>query len=635
MGDILGNALSGLLTFQRALTTTSHNIANVNTEGYSRQRIELDARNPYMIGDAFIGNGVEVVSVSRAYDQLLTNHLRSTTSAYNQLAKVAELAGNIDNILADPEGGLSPILQDFFNAVQDLADQPTSGSARQQLISTAESMVNRLHTLDSMFASMRRNIETEISNRVVEINQFAEQVATINGQLFELNSSGNLDRQSADLLDQRDAILQDLSELIGIQVINEPGNLITVQIGNGQTMVTGTNAFSLDTVSDPSNPTRSAIVYSGFSTVNDISEQLSGGILGGVLEFSNSVLEPTISSLGRIAIGLADSFNQQHNAGMDLLDNLGGDFFSFEQPSATAFIGNSGSATVDVEITDLGALTTDEYILSFDGSNWSITSESGNSQVVTSGDEFEGLTLTLGGTAVMGDSFSIRPTERGASSIGLLISDPNQVAAAAPIRTGSALSNLGSAELSAGEVVDSTDPALLSTVNLTFNDPPTDFTADADVTIGGTTYLAGTSIPFANNMQLEANGWRASLSGAPAAGDVLTIEANFGGSGDNRNALALSQLQTEQIFDNGLNNFQEAYGNLVGLVGSRTSSAMADRDAQEALLLQAEDRRAEVAGVNLDEEAADLIKYQQAYQAAARMISTAQELFTTLLDSTR
>ncbi len=636
MGDMLGNAVSGLLSFQRALTTTSHNIANVNTPGYSRQSVELDTRNPVKLGADYIGSGVEITDVRRAYDQFITSNLRDSTSNYTRLEKFTELAGQIDDILADPQGGLSPVLQEFFSAVQDVNDDPSSGSARYQLISAAETLVSRFHSYDTRLQSVAKNTEGEIKISVEEINQITAQIAQLNATLEQNNASGNLDQQASDLLDQRDALLQELSTKVSIQVINERQNNITVLIGNGQTVVAGGSSFDLNVQPDVSDPSRSIIVYNGLSSSSDISAQLNGGELGGLLDFRNNMLEPAINSLGRMAIGLADSFNDQHNEGMDLLGNLGVDFFSFNQPQTIQHTANTGTATVTTTITDISQLTTENYTLAFNAGVWTVTSTSGSSSVITApSDTFEGLTFNIAGAAANGDRFTIKPTAEGTGSINVAISDPNLIAAAAAIRTSSSLNNLGDATISQGEVTDAANVNLLTTVDLTFNNPATDFTATADVVVNGVTYAAGSNIPYSKNMQIESNGWQVSLDGNPQAGDTFSIESNQGGRGDNRNGLALSNLQIQGIFDRGTNSYQEAYSTVVGRIGSLASSAMNDRDAQEALMTQAEDRRSQLAGVNLDEEAADLIKYQQAYEAAARVITVAQTLFQSLIDSTR
>ena len=644
MGDILGNAVSGLLTFQRALSTTSHNIANVNTEGYSRQSVELNTRNPTLIGGTFIGSGVEINTIQRAYDQFITNSVRESNSSYYRLERFTDLSAQIDNILADPQGGISPILQEFFNSVQDLSDDPVSGTARYQLLSSAEALVNRFSAFESRLGQLTNNTETDIKTSIDEINQLASAIADMNRALAETNASGNLTQQSSDLLDKRDALLEELSTKINIQVINEPQNNITVLIGNGQTMVSGTTSFSLGVQPDQADPAQNIIVYNGFSTVNDISDQLNGGELGGLLDFRSTVLNPAKNALGRIAIGFADSFNDQHRMGMDLQGALGGDFFNFDQPPVIPNTSNGGTSTISATITDVSQLTIDDYTLNFNAGNWTLVSSSGSTSPAVADASpanttlvFEGLTVVIDGTSapVSGDQFTIKPTQEGARTLSLAISDPNQIAAAAPIRSLSSLSNLGDVEISQGVVTDASNVNLLNTVNLTFNSPATTFTANADVVVAGVPYAAGAAIPYSNNMMIDSNGWQVTMNGNPQPGDTFTVEANYGGTGDNRNALALAGIQTSGLFDNGSTNVQEAYSVLVGRIGSITHSAEVDRDAQGALLSQAEERRSTLAGVNLDEEAADMIKYQQAYEAAARVISTAQTLFESLLNSTR
>lgn len=638
MGDMLGNAVSGLLSFQRALTTTSHNISNVNTPGYSRQRVELDTRNPSLLGGNYVGSGVEITNIRRAYDQFITSNLRESTSSYSRLEKFTELASQIDDILADPQGGLSPVLQEFFTAVQDVNNDPSSGSARYQLISAAETLVNRFHTFDARLENLSVNTETELKTTVEEINQITADIAQINRTLEETNASGSLDQQSSDLLDQRDALLQELSTKVTINVINERQNNITVLIGNGQTVVAGASAFDLSVIGDLADPSQNIIVYNGLSGASDISDQLNGGELGGLLDFRNNLLTPAVNSLGRMAIGIADSFNDQHREGMDLLGNLGGDFFSFTQPQTIEHTANNGTATVTTTITDISQLTTEDYTLQFDGANWTVTSTSGSSATLAlPTDTFEGLTfdITNSALAIAGDRFTIKPTAQGAGTIDVAISDPNLIAAAAAVRSFSSLNNLGDATISQSEVVDATHIDLLSSVNISFNDPATDFVSTSDIVVNGTTYLAGSAVPYSKNMLIESNGWQVTLDGTPQPGDVFTIESNQGGVGDNRNGLELLNLQIQGLFDNGTNSYQEAYSVIVGRIGSVTNSAMNNRDAQQALMTQAEDRRNQVSGVNLDEEAADLIKYQQAYEAAARVITIAQTLFQSLIDSTR
>ena len=640
MADLLNNAVSGLMAFQRALSTTSHNIANVNTPGYSRQTVEFVTNPPSFYGGNYFGNGVSIESVTRAYDQFLTTEVRDSTSIFTRSQKFSELSGYIDDILADPQGGISPMLHQFFESVQDVADDPASSTARYALINSADTLAARFQSFDQRFEELTRNTSADIHNTVEEINSLVAQIRDVNITLNDFAPSAASTQQSADLLDKRDALINELAEKVDITVIDEGENNLSIFIGNGQTMLSGTSAFSLSAQADIGDPSRDVISYNGLIGVFDISSNLTGGELGGLLDFRNNVLEPTRNALGRTAIGLAETFNAQMRDGMDLNGNLGQDFFSYDPPQSIAFSSNLGTPTVSTVVSDVSALTTDNYDLEFDGANWTLTSDSGSSATVANGAPatlvFEGMTLTIdGATAVAGDRFTIKPTLAASGGLRVLTSDPNEIAAATPIRSSASLNNLGDVEISAGIVTDVTDPNLLNSATLTFDNPPTTLRADVDVLVGGVPYLAGAAIPFSNNMLVDANGWQVSLNGTPQPGDVFSVESNVGGSGDNRNALNLANLQNVGIFDGGVATYQEDYGSLVGFVGTQTLAANLERDAQESLLIQAIDRQSAKASVNLDEEAADLVRYQQAYEATARLISTAQTIFETLLNSVR
>lgn len=640
MPDMLNTAVSGLLTFQRSLTTVSHNIANVNTDGYSRQNTEIRTQTPSFYGNTFFGNGVRVQSVTRAYDQFLTLEVRDTTSDFSRLNKFSELAAHIDDVLADPQGGISPYLQEFFASVQDVADDPTSSTARIAMIDSAQVLADRFHSIDNRFEQLTENTATDIKNVVSEINDLVVAIRDINIALSSSYAFGKSTQQSADLLDERDALLNELAEKIDVTVVNEADNQLSIFVGNGQAMLTGTTAFSLSAQPNQADPTEDIIVYNGLVNVFDLSSQLSGGELGGLLDFRQNVLEPTRNALGRVAIGIADTFNTQMRDGMDLNGNLGQDFFSYDNPQIFGFASNLGTATISGVVTDIGAITIDNYEFSFDGANWTITSDSGTSASVANGAPatllFEGITYTINGAAALAnDRFTVKPTLDGAQSIQVITSNPDEIAVALPIRTSASLSNLGDVDISAGIVTDVTNVNLLNTATFTFATPPTTFTADVDVVVGGLTISAGSPISYSNNMLIDANGWQVSLDGVPQAGDVLVVESNVGGVGDNRNALNLANLQNAKFFDGGRSSYQEDYSTLVGFVGSQTRAAIVERDSQQTLLTQAINRRSTRAGVNLDEEAADLIRFQQAYEASARIISTVQVMFDTLLSSLR
>ena len=254
MPDILNTAISGLLTYQRALSTTSHNISNVNTPGYSRQTAELDTNTPSFFGGNFYGNGVQVESISRAYDQFLTREVRDTTSSHAAAFKFGELAGHIDDVLADPQGGITPILHAFFESVQDVADDPSSSTARYAMINSAEGLAGRFQSINNRFEELSQNTGDELRNLVDEINSLVVGIRDINFALHEIHASGPTTQQAADLLDRRDQLLSELSQKIDITVIDDQDNHLSIFIGNGQTMLSGTEAFSLSAQPNAGDP---------------------------------------------------------------------------------------------------------------------------------------------------------------------------------------------------------------------------------------------------------------------------------------------------------------------------------------------------------------------------------------------
>ncbi len=619
-GDIFGIGVSGLLAFQRALGTAGHNISNVNTEGYSRQRVDLNARPPQGTGNGFIGTGVEVTTVARVYDSFLTAQVRAYTSTHSQLQEFYRLAGQVDNLLADPQAGLTPGLQRFFNAVHGVANDPSSVPARQVMLGEGQALIDRFRYLGERLNNLGEGVNTQIRNSVNDINSYAQALADINRRIVQ--TQGAVSGQPAnDLLDQRDALIGRLAERVSVTTVAQDDGALNVFIGNGQTLVLGANAYTLTATANPYDPTRLEISY---GTAN-VSDQLVGGSLGATLDFRTRILDPARNELGRLATGLALSFNAQQREGLNLNDALGGDFFAAAAPLVRTRSSNTGTGSLSVTVSNGGALTASDYLARYDGVNWTVTRLSdGFSQTGAGPFSLDGLTITPGGAPASGDSFLIQPTQPGASGIGLALSDPRLIAAAAPVRTRTSLGNSGTGAISAGEVLNATDPSLFSTVTL-------NFVSATQYQVNG----AGPLIAYTSGANIDLNGWRVAVSGTPAVGDVFTIEKNTGGVSDNRNALALADLRTQLTLGNNSATYEGVYGELVGQVGAATRSADISRSAQQSLLAQASEARDGVSGVNLDEEAANLLRFQQAYQAAAQVIATADTVFQTLLTALR
>ncbi len=627
MADILSTGVSGLRAFQRALDVTSHNIANVSTPGYNRQRVELQTREAERYGSGFLGTGVDVATISRSYDDLLATQMRGATSSSSRLDLYASKAQVLNNLFSDSSTGLSASLQRFTNAVQGVSNEPTSTAARQVLISEAQGLTQRLKTYDSRLDDVNTEINTRLTSEASTVSSIASSIARLNGQIVSAQTSGQAPN---DLLDARDSQLAQLAEHLNVQVVKQDDGAWNVFVGNGQSLVLGNQSATLVARRDALDPSRLTIAYQAGSTTSDMSSTLSGGTLGGLLDFRRELLEPTRNQLGQIAIAVASAVNAQHREGMDLQGNMGGDLFAVGAVGVLPRNGNAGSAAVTVTRTNTGALTASDYILEFSGSAWSARRADTGAAVPLSGsgtalDPFtaDGLAFVVAGTPAAGDSFKIMPTSGAIQGMSVQITDPVKIAAAAPIRASAALANTGSGSISAGEVLDASNPALRNGVSIAFIDA-THYSVNG---AGSFSYTPGGNI--------DINGWRVAISGAPAAGDTFTIANNAGGVGDNRNMLATAEALSRGILSGGSESIDAAVSRFVGGIGVATNQAQTGADAQKVILQDTKSAVETVGGVNLDEEAANMLRYQQAYQAAAQVIRITQDMFDTLLRATQ
>ena len=629
MTDMLKIGLSALLAQQRALSATSNNIANANTPGYSRQRIEFGERSSERIGSSFVGTGVDPSIVRRITDDIVAAQVYSASSSFGRADTFAGLAASIDNLLAADETGLHNTLQNFVNAGQTLADDPASISARQVVLSEARNLVSRFETFDRRLDEVGSEVSTRLQAVVTEVNGLGAGIADLNQRLLSsgVPPGGQL---PPDLLDQRDRLLGRLSELVDVNAVAQNDGTLSVFIGSGQALVLGSSSSSLSAVPGRFNPGETDIVLDGVGGNLTISSFLSGGELGGLLDFRREMLNPASANVGRLAVGLVESFNSIHREGMDLNGQLGGDFFGITASQVYPSRDNTGTGSATVSIVDVAALAADAYILSYDGVGYQLNRASDGSVVTMTGtgtgaDPFvaNGLSIVVGAGAAAGDQFRLDPLGNAFGTIEQLITDPASIAAAAPIITRSELGNSGDAVISAGEVADISDPALLATTTIEFLDAN-------NYSVNG----AG-SFAYTSGDDIVVNGTRVQISGTPIAGDQFVIESNAGGIGDNRNALRLAGVLDIGVLDGGSTDLLDSIGQLITQVGSQTAGAQSQRDAQSLLLNQAEQALDSVRGVNLDEEAANLLRYEQAYQAAAQAISVADSLFDSLLSAVR
>ncbi|MEO8811221.1 MAG: flagellar hook-associated protein FlgK [Rhodanobacter sp.] len=623
MADMLSTGVSGLLASQIGLSTVSHNVANVNTDGYSRQLVSFGARLPEGTAGYFVGTGVNTLAVQRAYSQFLNSSLWSASSGQGRATVMASLTDQLNNQLSG-NTNLQTSLDSFYGAVQDMANAPSDAASRQVLLARAGGMATTFHALSSQFNQLSGQVQQQIGDAVDAINSASQSIAGLNKLIR--SSSATDGNPPSDLLDQRDALVKKLAGQVGLSVVPQNDHTINVFIGNGQALVSGTEAHLLGTAPNVYDATRVEVVGATSGTV--ISGRIGGGALGALLDFRSNVLDPAQTQLGRSAQALASTFNAQHAQGVDLHGDVGGTFFNVAGPVVQGASTNTGTGTLDASIGDLGALTGKDYTLSYDGSQWNMRDTNGSAVALsgsgTAADPFKaaGLSLVMGGSASAGDSFRVQPSRAAAASFSLAIDDPDKVAAAAAFVTSAASGNSGTGSPGVS-ISDAGDPHLFDASSVVFSSP-TSYSIDG-----------GAPQTFVPGQPLVHNGWSMKLDGVPQAGDSFTVQANSNAQGDNSNALSLGKVANLGVLDGGVTNTGRAYSQLVGQVGSAGALAKDDLTTQTATYTQAMSSQQSVSGVNLDEEAANLLRYQQAYQASAQVITTANNIFNALLGAVR
>jgi len=626
--SLYGIGISGLNAAQAGLLTTSHNISNVNTPGYSRQTVNQASALPQFTGAGFFGQGVDVVNVQREYSDFLETQMRQIQSSASQLSRYSVQIGRIDDMLANEDSGLSPAIDDFFAGVHSVAANPGDVAARQDMLSASNALVARFKALDAELTSSRNDVNSQLEANVTEINSLAKRIADLNDRIISATATGNGAQQPNDLLDQRDTLIKDLNKLVGTTVVRQSDGSMNVFIGSGHALVVGAKASTMQVVDDLEYAEdKQLAINTGGTLVRLRPEDVPGGEIGGLLSYRSETLNPAQNALGRIAMAMVASFNEQHTLGQDLNGAMGADYYSVGTPQVYGNVNNSAGASATATIADYGALTTSDYRLSYDGTNYKVTRipENTSQTFATLPQTVDGVTIDATGMAA-GDSFQIQPTRMGASSLNVLINDVNAIAAASPIRTSAVLANAGTATVSAGEVTGL--PLTGDHYSIVFTTgSPTTYTitnTDTSTTVATGNYTSGATISF-DNISLA-------ISGSVADGDTFNIGPNTNGEGDNRNALKLASVQTQKLLGGSRTTLQGAYGQLVSTIGNKTREVEVSSDAQATLLSEASAARDSVSGVNLDEEAANLLRYQQAYQAAGKVLAIAGSLFDSILD---
>lgn len=678
MADLLNIGLSGLAANKTSLAVTGHNITNVNTPGFTRQETIQSTRVPQFSGAGYIGSGTTLVDVRRIYNEFLNTQVRSSTALNSDVQSYLGQINQLDSLLAGSTTGINPGLQKVFAALQTAAEDPANIPARQLALSEAEGLAKRFNTVYDRLYEQNAFINKQLSAVTDQVNQLATSIAGYNDAIAVAASNG---KQPNDLLDAREEAVRKLSTFIGVTVVAQDDSSYNLFIGSGQPLVVGNKAARLEVVPGLSDPLRSEVQFVSGNSRQGITSLITGGEMGGLIRYREDVLDTTLNAVGRLALSVTDQVNRQLGQGLDLNGQFGNGLFrDLNDPlligqRSLARVGNSDTtANLNVLIEDTTQLTTSDYEVEFtNATDYTVRRVSDGTSfgpfdiTALPAAEFDGVSLNVAsGTFAAGDRFRIMPTRNAGQEIRADMKRPEELAFAAPLKSQTSPANIGTGVITQPTLIteiDIYDPVAQTDLETSLrNAPPLRIVMGAGggatqgydvVDINGNVIDTGVIVPGQNNkltITVPATAgppavpvpfdYEVTISGRPQAGDNFSVSFNTNGVSDNRNALKLIDLQNRATI--GINplapattgsSFTDAYGDLVERVGTLTSQARVDGEATGSILKQATDNRDSVSAVNLDEEAAKLIQFEQYYQASAQIIQVARNLFDTLINT--
>lgn len=435
--NLINLAQSGLNAAQNALNVVGNNLSNATTTGYSRQNIILGEAGGKSTSYGFFGYGVKVGDVQRAYDGFMTNQVRGATTEFYTLNSRYQQVSQVDDMLGDSTNNISVTMDSLFEAMESVSKDPVDPAARQSVLAELNALANQYRSNSKTLNGLEQSTNTQISQSVDDINSYTKQLATLNKQIEKVH--GQTGGMPADLLDQRDQLLSQLSEKIGIKVTeNSDTGAVSVSMQNGMALVSGGKSYELQASASASDPNTTVVAYVDASgNALPLDEEKTTGELGGLFKFRNEDLVSARDQLNQLALQMANKFNEVNGQGYDLDGNAGGDLFNIADPLAVGNINNTGTGSLDVNFTDIPSVKSEDYELVYNGpgsTDWTITTSDGRSITPTIGSngelEFEGISITPGGAPQPGDSFILNPTDGAADNLTVAITDGDQIAAA-------------------------------------------------------------------------------------------------------------------------------------------------------------------------------------------------------------
>lgn len=630
------------------LQVTGNNIANANVQGYSRQTAELATSPGQFTGSGFFGRGVDVTTVSRSHNEFLTREAASSRSLADMDGARLQQLQRLENIFKPGEMGLGHATSQFMNAIVDLSNQPADMATRQVAMARAGELASRFAEAGAAMDDVQAGVTAELRSAVSEVNGLARSIAEVNQRIAGLKGTGQTPN---DLLDERERLLSRLSSRVQVSRMEATDGTMSVFISGGQRLVLGTEAAQLRVLQDESDASRSAVglVEGGMQRRLD-EGTLGGGSIAGLLRFQNQDLVAARTLVGQLAASVGGAINEQQMRGLNLQAPYGSvpssALFAMGPPLAQGHLANTRDASgvpvgrVTLSITDPSALQASEYTLretATGSGSWLLTRLlDGQTTAVASGDVVDGMQIDFSALPPQpGDRFLLQPVTRAANGMAKLLDDPRDLAAASPLLAASLPGNVGTAQPSSLRVNDAPLPVPGATARITFTSDTGDYSwelFDSSSTLlasGGGTWQANQPIPSPPS---DINGFTMQLSGVPRTGDVINVEPTPAGalSGNNGNALALLALRDAALVNG--RTVTDGWASAMADIGVRVQTGKAAAAISDVVAGQAETARSGQSGVNLDEEAARLIQFQQSYQAAAKVLQVAQSLFDTLLD---
>jgi flagellar hook-associated protein 1 FlgK len=646
MDGIYNVAIRSLMAYQTALSTTSQNIANVNTPYYARKQVDFQ--------EGMFGNGVNIADISRIYDLASSQNVLKSNSTFAKMDTYLTQLKSFEPLLDQDNTSVGKFINDSVTSLQQLNVNTSSIQGRLSYMTALTNLSNQFGIVNGQIQQQLTSINQSLSTYAEEANQITQSIATINSQLLNLPTGAD----SSALLDQREQHMQQLASYLDFTTQIDTHGSLNLFMSNGLPLVSGIVASSIGTVNDPANASNTMLIVKNGGATTPVSNFIENGQIAGQLSFRENLLQAQ-RALSRVSLVMADSLNAQNNLGIDYNGNIGGNIFNdvnnanLQSNRVFNNSNNTGTEDLSVKITDTKQLTTSDYELRFDTSSHYTLMRLSDKSIVSNGTvgalpqsvNADGFTLNINsGTVVAGDSFTVSPTKNAIPNMSLFITDPKLLALGMPVVAQPNIQNAGSGLIDLTSITDTTTPAFSTAKQLS---PPVtiQFLTPTSYQLKNTTTNAIMEGPITYSPASGATvfptpggydpGYRVSLSGVIGAGDTFDISYNQNSIGDNRNGMALASIYQNGIMDNGTVTFVQGYHMLSTDVSIQTNSAQIQHDSAKTLQKQAKDNYNQISAVSLEEESINLANYQQAYQASAQVLQAAKTVFESVISMLR